>query len=134
MIRRMQRFLNNFSSNAVENLKIPEYQEADPHANNISLLIFKAIMKFRNHPSITAIKNLNKDTRSDFCRVSVEDVVKEIKKLSTEKGTQSTDILAKILKKKTQIFLEATSVNCQRLCRKRRFLFYLKTDKDHTSF
>ena len=100
MIRRMQRFLNNFSSNAVENLKIPEYQEADPHANNISLLIFKAIMKFRNHPSITAIKNLNKDTRSDFCRVSVEDVVKEIKKLSTEKGTQSTDILAKILKKK----------------------------------
>ena len=28
--------LDKFFSNAVKNLKIPEYQEADPHANNIS--------------------------------------------------------------------------------------------------
>ena len=42
--------LNKFFSNAVKNLKIPEYQEADPHAN-ISHPIFKAIIKFRNHPS-----------------------------------------------------------------------------------
>ena len=90
--------LNKFFSNAVKDLKIPEYQEADPHANNISHPIFKAIMKFRNHPSITAIKNLNKGTRFDFCRVSFQDVVKEIKKPSTRKATQSTDIPVKILK------------------------------------
>ena len=27
-------------------------------------------MKFRNHPSITAIKNLNKGSRFDFCSVT----------------------------------------------------------------
>ena len=39
--------------------------------------IFKAIMKLRNRPSITAIKNLNNNAIFDFCRVSVQDVVKE---------------------------------------------------------
>ena len=63
--------LNKFFSNAVKNLKIPEYQEVDPYANNISHRMFKAIMKFRNHSTITAIKNLNKGARFDFCRVSV---------------------------------------------------------------
>ena len=61
-------------------------------------------MRFRNHPSITAIKNLNKGTRFDFCRVSVQDVLKEIKKLSTRKATQSTDIPVKILKENADIF------------------------------
>ena len=96
--------LNKFFSNAVKNLKIPEYQEADPYADNISHPIFKAIMKFRNQSSITAIKNLNKGTRFGLCRVSVQDVVKEIKKLSTRKATQSADIPVKILKENADIF------------------------------
>ena len=58
--------LNTFFSNAVENLKIPEYQEIDPFANNISHPIFKTILKYRNHPSIAAIKNLNKGSRFEF--------------------------------------------------------------------
>jgi len=61
-------------------------------------------MKFRNHPSVTAIKNLNKGKRFDFCRVSLQDGVKEIKKLSTRKATQSTDIPVKILKENSDIF------------------------------
>ena len=52
--------LNTFFSNAFKNLKILEYQETDSLANNISHPIFKAILKFRNHPNIVAIKNLNK--------------------------------------------------------------------------
>ena len=48
--------LNAFFSNAVKNVKIPEYQETDSLGNNISLKIFKAILKYRNHPSIVAIK------------------------------------------------------------------------------
>ena len=55
--------INTFFSNAVKNLKIPEYQETDSLANNISHPIFKAILKYRNHPSIVAIKNLNKASR-----------------------------------------------------------------------
>ena len=61
-------------------------------------------MKFRNHPSITVIKNLNKGTKFDFCIVSDQDVVKDINKLSTWKATQSTDIAVKILKENTDIF------------------------------
>ena len=48
----------------------------------ISHTIFKTVIKFRNYPSINAIENLNKGTRFDFSKVSVQDV-KEIKKLST---------------------------------------------------
>ena len=88
--------LNKFFSNAVKNLKIPEYQEADPLANNISHPIFRAMMKFRNHPSVIAIKNLN--------RVNVEDVEKEIRRLSTRKATQYSDLPVKILKENSDIF------------------------------
>ena len=41
--------LNTFFSNAVKNLKIPEYQQTDPLANNISHPIFKVNLKYRNH-------------------------------------------------------------------------------------
>ena len=40
--------------------------------------------------------------------MNVQDVAKEIKKLNTQKATQSTDIPVKILKE-MQIFLEAIS-------------------------
>ena len=74
---------NILFSNEVESLKILEYRETDSHANDVSHPIFKAILKYRNHSNIVAIKDLNKGLRFDFCRVSVQDVVKEIKKLST---------------------------------------------------
>ena len=96
--------LNKFFSNAVKNLKIPEYQEADPLANNISHLIFRAMMKFRNHPSVIAIKNLNSGSRFDFCRVNVQDVEKEIRRLSTRKATQYSDLPVRILKENSDIF------------------------------
>ena len=95
--------LNTFFSNAVKNLKIPEYREIDSLANDICHPIFKAILKYRNHPSIVAIKNLNKDSGFDFCRVSVQDVVKEIKRLSTRKANKHTDLPVKILKENSGI-------------------------------
>ena len=61
-------------------------------------------MKYSNHPSIVATKNLNKDSRLDFCRVSVQDVVKEVKKLSAWKATQYTDLPAKIPQENSDIF------------------------------
>ena len=64
-------------------------------------------MKYRNHSSIAIIKNLNKGSRFDFCRVSVQDGVKETKKRSTWKSTQYTDLDVKILKESSDIF-----VNC----------------------
>lgn len=79
--------LNKFFWNAVKNLKIAKYQERNPLTNNISHPMFKAIVKFRNHTSVTATENLNNSSRFNFCGVSVENVVKEIRKLSTQKPT-----------------------------------------------
>ena len=56
------------------------------------------------HPSIVVVKNLSKGSRFDFCRVSVQDAVKEIKKLSTRKATQYADLPAKFLKEDSDIF------------------------------
>ena len=43
-------------------------------------------------------------SRFDFCRVNVQDVVKGMKKFSTGKSTQYTDLPVKILKEKSDIF------------------------------
>ena len=90
--------LNKFFSDAVNNLKIPEHQVVYPLANSISHPIFRAMMKFRNHSSVIAIKNLNSGSRFDFCRISVHDVEKEIRRLSTRKASQYSDLPVKILK------------------------------------
>ena len=50
--------LNRFFSNAVNDLKIPGFHGA-PLADNISHPIFRAILKYANHPSTIAIKDLN---------------------------------------------------------------------------
>ena len=48
--------INTFFSNAVKTLKIPEYQKTDSLDNDISYPIFKAILKYRNHPSMLLLK------------------------------------------------------------------------------
>ena len=88
--------LNSFFSNAVKNLKIPEFSEINPLAENISHPIFKAILKYENHPSIIAIQNAKRGPGFYFFEVSANDVFKEIKKLKTRKATQNTDIPVKI--------------------------------------
>ena len=90
------KLLNDFFSNAVKNLKITEYHQADPLTDNISHPMFKVIIKFRNLPSVTPIKNLKNNSTFSFCGVSIESIIKEIKKLSTRKATQYTDFLFKI--------------------------------------
>ena len=49
--------LNSFFSNATTNLKILEFSDSYPLAENISHPIFKVTLKYKNHPSIITIKN-----------------------------------------------------------------------------
>ena len=56
--------LNSFFSNAVKNLKIPEFSDSNLLAENIPHPIFKAILKYENHSSIIAIKNARNRMRS----------------------------------------------------------------------
>ena len=84
-------------------------------------------MKFRNHPNVTAMKNLNNGWRLNLCRVSVEEVFKEIKKLNTQKATQPTDLPVKRLNDNSDIFGNY-------ICRQTKFPVNFKTCKHYTSF
>ena len=50
---------NRFFSNAVIDLKIPDFNGAFSLADNISHPIFRAILKYADHSSTIAIKDLN---------------------------------------------------------------------------
>ena len=96
--------LNSFFSNAVKNLKIPEFSDSNPLAENIPHPIFKAILKYKNQPSVIAIKNARNGPGFYFRGVSVNDFFKKIKRLKARKATQITDIPIKILKENADIF------------------------------
>ena len=51
----MTRILNTFFSNIVRDLKIPDYNNCDPLAENIQEPVLKAIVKYTNNPSILTI-------------------------------------------------------------------------------
>ena len=46
--------LNEFFSNIITTLGIPQYNETEPVSHNIDDPLMKAIMKYRFHPSIIA--------------------------------------------------------------------------------
>ena len=52
--------LNTFFSNIISNLDIPEYPDCDPLYEQISDSVLSTIVKYRYHPSITAIQRVNK--------------------------------------------------------------------------
>ena len=96
---------NSFFSNAVKNLKILEFNDINPLAENIPHPVFKAILKYKNHPSIIAIKNARRNGLGFyFGEVSVDDICKELKRLNPRKAAQNTDIPIKILKENADIF------------------------------
>ena len=95
---------SRFFSNAVNDLKILGFHGVVPLADNISHLIFRAILKYANHPRTIAIKDLNNTSMFSFSNVSVADVKKEIKKLDPRKATQNTDIPFRTLKQNSDIF------------------------------
>ena len=70
-----------FFSNSVIGLKFPDFHGSVPLADNICSPIFRAILKYANHPTIIAIKDLNNTSMFSFSNVSAADVKKEIRKL-----------------------------------------------------
>ena len=62
-------------------------------------------MKLGNKPSVSAHRNAFNAQSFSFSKVSVNDVLKKIKKLGNRKAKQSTDIPVKILKQNADIFI-----------------------------
>ena len=63
--------LNNFFSNIVQNLDISRYSNDEPLVSNTNDATLKAILKYRNHPSIIAIRSKCKD-KGNFNFIEVD--------------------------------------------------------------
>ena len=85
-------------------MKIPDFKDIDFSAECISHPALKAIIKFRNHPSVSVIRNAFDPQSFNFLKVSVDDILKEINKLGNKKAIPKTDIPVKILKQNADIF------------------------------
>ena len=92
--------MNDFFSSIVTNLNLPEPQNADPLSDNIDHTTLKAIVKWKNHPSVLAITAVHENReRFTFSFVTLADVAKEINILNSSKAIQETDLPVKLLKR-----------------------------------
>ena len=101
--------LNNFFSNLVKKLNIQKFNSNNSVTENIKDPVFKAILKYKNHPSILAIQKYSKNKTFHFKEVNIGEVEKEILKLDKTKASQKTDII----KENINIFADflCTSIN-----------------------
>ena len=80
---------------------------------NIKDPVFKAILKYKNYPSVLAIQKYSKNKTFHFEQVNIREVQKEILKLDKAKASQKTDIPSGIIKENIDIFADflCSSIN-----------------------
>ena len=105
--------LNNFFYNIVKKFNIPKFNSNNSVKGNIKDPVSKAILKYKNHPSILAIQKYSKNKTFHFKEVNFGEVEKEILKLDKTKASQKTDIPTRIIKENIDIFADflCTSIN-----------------------
>ena len=97
--------LNNFFSNIVQNLDISRYSNNEHLVSNTNDATLKAILKYRNHPSIIAIQNkCNNKGSFNFIEVDQKQIEKQILNLDVNRASQGSDIRIKVLNENTDIF------------------------------
>ena len=79
--RRPRYLPDSFFSNVITQLRIPQFKDINFSAEYISHSALKAIMKFRNHPNVSAIRNAMNPQSFNLSNVNVDDVLKKINKL-----------------------------------------------------
>ena len=108
---------NAFFSNIVQNLDIQRYNVDDPICENINVNdpLLKAFVRYRNHPSIVAIKKFcNSKSHFSFKNVQKEEILKELNNLNIDKAIQNTDIPTSLIKENSDIFGDFifSNLNC----------------------
>ena len=105
--------LNNLFSNKVKKLSIPKFNSNNSVTENIKDPVFKAILKYKNHPSILAIQKYSKNKTFHFEVVNIEKVEKKILKLDRTKASRKADIPTRIIKANIDILADflCTSIN-----------------------
>ena len=63
-------------------------------------------MKYRNQPSIIAIKENSKNSKFTFHEVDNEKIINEIKRLNKNKASQKSDIPITIIHENADIFVD----------------------------
>ena len=97
--------LNKLFSDIVINLKISKYSKYESFIDNIEDQTLRAILKYKNHPSIIAIQNKFKGGDVFYFRgLEKEEIQNEIYKLNNNKASQHPDIPTKIIKSNSDIF------------------------------
>ena len=77
---------------------IPKYSEYDPSIDRVEDRTIRAILKYRNHPSILVIRKRKKaQINVYFKEVSSEEIQKEILSSNNKKASQNSDIPTKII-------------------------------------
>ena len=86
-------------------MNLLESQNADPLSDNIDHPTLKAIMKWRNHPSVLAITAVPENReRFTLSSVTLADVAKEISILDSSNAMQKADLPVKLLKGNKDFF------------------------------
>ena len=67
-------------------------------------------MKYKNHPSIIAIKEKSKNSKFTFHEVDNERIIKEIESLNKNKASQKSDIPITIIHENADIFADFLSL------------------------
>ena len=100
--------LNIVFGNVIKNLMIPKYSEYDLLIDRVENRTIRVILKYTNHPSITAIRE-QKKAKISFCfkEVSIEEIPKEILNWNNKKTSQNSSIPTKIIKKNSDIYGKA---------------------------
>ena len=102
---------NAFFSNIVKEMNISLGQELRAEANHIEVPILRIIERYKKHPSVVAIFENHRDSAFSFRHVSLDEIIKEIKRLDVKKACQDTDIPIKVIKNNSDIFADFFFLN-----------------------
>ena len=95
----------NFFGNIVKNLNISQYSGFDAIIENVKDPTLKAILKYKKHPSILAIRTkYNRNGIFSFREVIFKEIETEIRLLKLNKASQYSDIPTKIIKENSDTF------------------------------
>ena len=97
---------NNYFSNVVETLNIPEIDAVTIISDHIADPIDQAIYKYSNHPSIIAIKEkCPSNIKFSFQNVTESEVLEVVMGLDSKKATVSQNIPTKLFKQNIHLYL-----------------------------
>ena len=103
-------------------------------SDNIDHPTLKAIVKWRNHPSILTITSEHRNTpKFSFNFVSKEHVLEEIQMLDSSKAIQESDIPLKLIKGNSDLFAEIICKYFNESLEKSKFLDLFEISKCYSS-